>query len=86
MSFGTDPELRVGDNRTLTASPLDGRGKPITTRPIRWSVDTPGILTINPATGAVTGVAAGTARVTATAGVRSATVTLRVIRASRPST
>ena len=80
VNFGTVPVLRVGENRTLTASALDGQGRAITSKPIRWSVDSPGILTIDPATGAVTGVAAGTARVTATAGVRSATVTVRVIR------
>ena len=80
VNFGTIPVLRVGDNRTLTASALDGQGRAITTKPIRWSVDSPSILTIDPATGAVTGVAAGTARVTATAGVRSASVTVRVIR------
>jgi uncharacterized protein YjdB len=80
VNFGTIPVLRVGENRTLTASALDGQGRAITNRPIRWSVDSPTILTVDPATGGVTGVAAGTARVTATAGVRSATVTLRVIR------
>ena len=80
VNFGTIPVLRVGENRTLTASALDGQGKAIASRPIRWSVDTPGILTIDPTSGAVTGVAAGTARVTATAGVRSASVTVRVIR------
>jgi len=80
VNFGTIPVLRVGENRTLTASALDGQGRAITSRPVRWSVDSPSILTVNPATGAVTGVAAGTARVTATAGVRSATVTVRVIR------
>ena len=80
VNVGTVPALRIGENRTLTAAAVDGQGRAITTKPIRWSVDAPGILTIDPATGAVTGVAAGTARVTATAGVRSASVTVRVIR------
>ena len=74
------PVLRVGDVRTLIASALDGQGRAITTRKIKWSSDSPNILTIDATTGSVTAVAVGSAKVTATAGTRSATATVRVIR------
>ena len=80
VAFGTVPVLRVGDVRTLIASALDGQGRAITTRKIKWSSDSPNILTIDATTGSVTGVAVGSAKVTATAGTRSATATVRVIR------
>ena len=80
VALGTVPVLRVGDVRTLIASALDGQGRTITTRKIKWSSDSPNILTIDATTGSVTAVAVGSAKVTATAGTRSATATVRVIR------
>ena len=80
VRFGSIPVLRQGETRTLAASALDGQGNAIASRPVRWSSDSPTILTIDPTTGAVTAVAVGSARVTAVAGVRSATTTVRVIR------
>jgi len=74
------PVLRIGDVRALIAKALDGQGRAITTRKIKWSSDSPNILTIDATTGSVTAVAVGSAKVTATAGTRSATVTVRVIR------
>jgi len=74
------PDLRIGDVRALIAKALDGQGRAITTRKIKWSSDSPNILTIDATTGSVTAVAVGSAKVTATAGTRSATVTVRVIR------
>jgi uncharacterized protein YjdB len=80
VAFGAIPVLRPGDLRTLIASAMDGQGRTITSRKIKWSTDNPSVLTINPTTGGVTAVAVGSARVTATAGTRSGTVTVRVIR------
>ena len=80
VRFGTIPVLRQGETRTLVASALDGQGNAIASRAVRWSSDSPNILTIDATTGAVTAVAVGSARVTAVAGVRSATTTVRVIR------
>ena len=73
------PVLRIGDVRKLIASALDAQGRAITTRKITWASDSPNILTVD-ATGSVTAVAVGSAKVTATAGTRSATATVRVIR------
>ena len=80
MAFSAVPVLRLGDVRTLVASALDAQGRSLTTRKIKWSSDSPNILTINATTGAVTGVGIGSAKVTATAGTRSASATVRVIR------
>ena len=79
VAFSAVPVLRLGDVRTLVAAALDAQGKPLTTRKIKWSSDSPNILTINATTGGVTAVGIGSAKVTATAGTRSATVTVRVI-------
>jgi uncharacterized protein YjdB len=80
VAFNAVPVLRVGDVRTLIASALDGQGRAMPTRKIKWSTDSPNVLTINATTGGVTAVAVGSAKVTATAGTRSATATVRVIR------
>ena len=80
VAFGTIPVLRQGETRTFTASALDGQGNAITSKKIQWSTENPNILTVDPVTGAVRAVTAGSVRVTATAGVRSASTTVRVIR------
>ena len=72
--------LREGESRTLTASATDAQGNAVASRTFKWASDNPGVLSINATTGAVTAVAAGSARVTATTGIRSTTVTVRVIR------
>ena len=80
VAFDAVPVLRVGDVRTLIAKALDAQGRAMTTRKIKWSSDSPNILTIDATTGSVTAVAAGSAKITATAGTRSATATVKVIR------
>jgi len=80
VAFDAVPVFRVGDVRALVAKALDAQGRAMTTRKIKWSSDSPNILTIDAATGSVTAVAVGSAKVTATAGTRSATATVRVIR------
>ena len=80
ISFGANPVLRQGDTRTLIASALDGQGNAITSKKIRWSTDNPSILTVDSTTGAARAVGVGTVRITATAGFRSGSTTVRVIR------
>ncbi|HEY5415016.1 MAG TPA: Ig-like domain-containing protein [Gemmatimonadaceae bacterium] len=80
VAFDAVPVFRVGDVRTLIAKALDAQGRAMTTRKIKWSSDSPNILTIDATTGSVTAVAVGSAKVTATAGTRSATATVKVIR------
>jgi uncharacterized protein YjdB len=80
VTLGTIPVLREGDNRTFTASALDGQGRPLTSKPIQWVSDNPNIIRVNPTTGAATALAIGSARVTATSGAKNASTTVRVIR------
>ena len=80
VNLGVIPVLREGDARTLTASALDTQGNPITSRSFTWTSDNPSVLTVDATTGAATAVAAGTARVTASTGLRNGTATVRVIR------
>ena len=80
VTFGAIPVLRQGETRTLTASALDGQGNAITSKRIQWSTENPDILTVDATTGAVRAVGVGSVRVTATAGFRSGSTTVRVIR------
>ena len=75
VNLGVIPVLREGDARTLSASALDTQGNPITSRSFSWTSDNPSVLTVNATTGAATAVAAGTARVTASTGLRNGTAT-----------
>jgi hypothetical protein len=60
--------LVVGNTLPLTATLLDSRGNAILTqRPLTWSSGATGVATVS-ATGVVTGVVAGSARITATSG------------------
>ena len=80
VAFDAIPVFRVGDVRTLVAKALDAQGRAITTRRIQWSSESPNILTVDATSGSVTAVAAGSAKVTATSGTKSAAATVRVIR------
>jgi len=80
VTLGGTSVLRQGESRTLTASAKDPQGNAIAARAFQWSSDNPGVLSINPTTGTVTAVSAGSSRITATTGVRSGTATVRVIR------
>lgn len=55
-----------GQTGTLTAEPRDAAGAPLTGRPITWNSSDPAIATVS-AQGVVSGLAVGTATVTATA-------------------
>jgi hypothetical protein len=60
--------LTIGDTSTLEA-----------TDPVTWESSAPGIATVDPVTGVVTGVAVGQAVITATAGAQTATCTVTVV-------
>ena len=66
--------LTAGDSDTLTATvtPADS------TDTVVWSSDKPEVATVDPATGKVTAVAPGEAIITATAGTKTATCTVKV--------
>jgi uncharacterized protein YjdB len=68
--------LSVGGTVQLTATARDASGNAVTTT-ITWSSDSPAVAAVN-TSGLVTGVAAGTAVITATAGGQSATASITV--------
>lgn len=59
--------ITVGQTSQLTATVKDASGAVIVGAPVTWSVDNPGTATVS-STGLVTGIAAGSATVTATSG------------------
>ena len=67
----------VGQTTTLTAQTLDAGGNPLTGRAITWTSSSAGVATVSPS-GVVTGVAAGTATITATSEGKSGTSTVTV--------
>jgi hypothetical protein len=67
----------MGETVTATATGLDRNGAPIDVGTIVWSTSSPDIATVNE-TGVVTGVAAGTAQVIATAGGKQGQQTITV--------
>ena len=62
----------VDDSLTATVTPADSTDKVV------WSSDKPAVATVDPATGKVTAVAPGEAIITATAGTKTATCTVKV--------
>ncbi len=72
------PTVVVGTTLQLTANTLDGGGEPLTGRAITWASDAPQYATVSPS-GLVTGVAVGSATISATSegvkGTSSVTVT-----------
>lgn len=57
--------VRVGDTTPLTATALDNSGQPVAGRPVTWRSSNTAIATVG-SSGAVTGVAPGSATITAT--------------------
>jgi len=70
----------IGTTTTLTAAIRDARGQAVTGREVVWTSDAPTIASVD-ATGRVTALAAGTARVTATLGAITSSVAVQVSRA-----
>src|SRR5213592_333353 len=69
--------LAAGGTVQLTATPLDTSGNVMTGSAVSWSSGTPAVATVD-GTGLATGVAAGSAAITATSGGKSGTATLTV--------
>ncbi len=68
--------IRTGKTATLAATVKDSLGNVVTNRPITWSSSNNAIATVN--AGVVTGVAVGTATITATSEGKSGTATVNV--------
>jgi uncharacterized protein YjdB len=68
--------VSVGQTSTLTATPRDGGGAALAGRAVTWSTSSAAIATV--ANGVVTGVAPGSATITATSEGRSGTATVTV--------
>jgi hypothetical protein len=71
--------VRVASTQAMTASARDSAGGPLTGRPVTWQSGTPTVATVS-AAGVVTGVAPGTAAITATVEGRTATAQVTVVR------
>jgi len=61
----TSATVSVGGTQQFTATPLDASGNPLSGRTVTWTTGTPGVATVS-ASGLVSGVAAGSATITAT--------------------
>jgi len=70
--------LAVGSSTLLSATARNANGDPRTDVPIQWKSDTPAIAMVD-ASGMVTAVAPGTAKLQATAGPASAEASIRVV-------
>lgn len=71
-----------GETLRLTATPRDAAGNPLAGRPVQWSSSSPATAAVSDA-GVVTGLAYGTATITATSEGRTATTALRVTSEDR---
>src|SRR6266516_1475390 len=69
--------LIVGATQQLTATPLDANGNPLSGRTISWTTSALGVATVD-ANGLVTGVATGSATITATSEGKSGTSAITV--------
>jgi len=74
------PSVQVGQTAQLTATPRDASGNPLSGRVVTWASDAPAVATVN-GSGLVTGVAAGSATITATSEGRSGTAAVTVTTA-----
>ena len=67
----------LGQTVQLTATPKDANGSPLTGRAVTWASSAPGVASVS-ASGLVTGVAAGTATLTAASEGKNGTATITV--------
>ena len=72
-----NPVVGVGAQAPLTPVPKDANGNTLTNRVFTWATSDPAVATVD-GQGVVTGVAAGTAQITATAEGRSGSAALTV--------
>ncbi len=75
--------VEVGETAALAATVTDTLGNKATSPSIAWSSDKPGVATVS-SSGVVTGVAVGTAKITATSSGASASAAITVTTASAP--
>jgi uncharacterized protein YjdB len=71
-------QVQVGATLQLTATPRNAAGNPLSGRTVTWTSSAPGVATVD-ANGTVTGVAPGTATITATSEGRTGTSTVTVV-------
>ena len=73
-----NPSVAVGGTTTLDAVARDAAGATVTGTTFRWSSAAPGVARVDETTGIVTGVAAGTAGISATGGGKTGSTTVTV--------
>lgn len=78
VSVAAVTSLRVQETRTLTATATSPSGQSLSGRLFDWSSSAPGVAAVNTA-GVVTGVAPGSAVITASSGGKSGQTTVRVL-------
>jgi hypothetical protein len=78
--------LEVGATAQLAAAPIDATGQAVLGRTARFVSATPAVATVGEQTGVVTGVAPGTARITASVGGRDTALTVTVVPRPQPVT
>ncbi|HEY8310573.1 MAG TPA: Ig-like domain-containing protein, partial [Gemmatimonadaceae bacterium] len=75
----TAPSVTVGQTQQMTATTTDINGQPLSGRSVTWASDNSAVASVDPSTGVVTAVAAGTANITATSeGVTSSPAVVTV--------
>jgi uncharacterized protein YjdB len=79
----SSPSIAVGANATLQATVRDAQGNVMSGQTVSWSSDNTGAATVN-ANGVVTGVAAGSATITAACAGKSGTASVTVTSTSPP--
>jgi len=72
-----NPVIEVGETQALAAQPRDSAGNVLSNRPVTWTSDAPAVASVS-AAGAVQGLSAGTARITATIEGKSASTSVTV--------
>jgi parallel beta-helix repeat protein len=77
------PAVGIGEQIQLSALVADASGAALN-RSVTWSTSSPSVATIS-STGMLTGVAAGTAKITATSGNKRGSVTVSVAQAAPPA-
>jgi uncharacterized protein YjdB len=78
--------VSVGGTLQLTATPQDATGAPLSGRVVTWASGTSAVATVDAATGRVSGVAVGSATITATSEGKSGSATITVTPAPPPGT
>jgi hypothetical protein len=78
--------VELGRTLRLAAAVLDAAGQPVAGRTVQWSSEQPTVATVDAVSGVVTAVSLGSARIRATAGGRTGTFDVVVVRPVVPVT